>query len=212
MGLLSTEGLNEVYNRCHVGLCLSSSNPSCNAFDMMSAGLPSVDLYRENNFFDVPAGGVLLAHQTPESLAEAILTLISNPEKLVKMSDFGIAYMKSKSVKSEKKEFLSAIHNILSEKEHEFDVNEVLRHRYTAQPVVAAAYRTPLVLRHIKSQLDKYTGTGADPISEVDEPYSGQKEDFVTSMSPFSSYSKLPGTGVTSTVRRVINRLFSSVR
>jgi glycosyltransferase involved in cell wall biosynthesis len=212
MGLLSTEGLNEVYNRCHVGLCLSSSNPSCNAFDMMSAGLPSVDLYRENNLFDVPAGGVLLAHQTPESLAEAILTLISNPEKLVKMSDFGIAYMKSKSAKSEKKEFLSAIHDILSGKEHEFDVAEVLRHRYTAQPVVAAAYRTPLVLRHIKSQLDRYTGTGADPISEVDEPYSGQKEDFVTSMSPFSSYSKLPGTGVASTVKRVINRLFSSVR
>ena len=212
MGLLSTEGLNEVYNSCHVGLCLSSSNPSCNAFDMMSAGLPSVDLYRENNLFDVPGGGVLLAHQTPESLAEAILSLISNPEKLVDMSDFGIAHMKTKSVESEKKEFLSAIGDILAGKEHTFDVAEVLRHRYTAQPVVAAAYRTSLVHRHIKSQLNKYNGLGADPIAEVNELYSGQKEDFVTSMSPFSSYSKSPGTSVASRIKRAINRILSSVR
>ena len=212
MGLLSTEGLNDVYNSCHLGLCLSSSNPSCNAFDMMSAGLPSVDLYRENNLFDVPAGGVMLAHQTPESLAEAMLSLISNPEKLVDMSDFGIAHMKSRSVEREKKEFLSAIRNILAEQEHTFDVAEVLRHRYTAEPVVAAAYRNSLVHRHIKNQSNKYTSLDADPTAEVDQLYSGQKEDFVTSMSPFSSYSKSPGTSVASRIKRAINRILSSVR
>jgi len=212
MGLLSTEGLNEVYNRCHVGLCLSSSNPSCNAFDMMSAGLPSVDLYRENNLFDVPAGGVLLAHQTPESLAEAILSLISNPVKLVEMSDFGTAHMKSKSVESEKKEFLSAIRDILSGKEHTFDVTEVLRHRYVVQPIVAAAYRTPLVNRHIKSQLHKYISLSHDAIADVEEPCPDQKEDFVTSMSSFSSHSKVPATNVASRIRRAISRIFGSVQ
>ncbi len=212
MGLLNTEQLNEVYNRCHVGLCLSSSNPSCNAFDMMAAGLPSVDLYRDNNLFDVPAGGVLLAHQTPESLAEAVLSLVSNPEKLVEMSDFGVSHMEKKSVDSEGREFLLAIESILSGREPNFDAAEVLHHRYSAQPIVAPAYRTTLVSRHIKSQFNRYLGLSPSAVSDEEKPYQAQKEDFVNSISPFTSYSDVSSNDLTLKIKRVINRFFRGAR
>lgn len=153
MGMLTIEGLNALYNKCHVGLCLSSSNPSCNAFDMMAAGLPSVDLYRENNLFDIPSGGVLLAHQTPESIAEAILYLISNPEILLNMSDFGIDFMKSRSSINEVKEFISIVDNIIAEKISNFDVKKILQQRFSGQAVIAAAYSNTSVIQHIHSQL-----------------------------------------------------------
>ena len=207
VGLLSTEELNDVYNRCHVGFCLSSSNPSCNAFDMMAAGLPSVDLYRENNLFDIPSDGVLLAHQTPESLAEAILYLISNPEILVKMSDFGVDFMKSRSAINETSEFLTAIDSILSEKPNTFDITEVLQQRFTGQAVIAAAYRNSSVIQHIHSQVNKY-------INLINEPAVGGKNnslfkshDFVTTINPASVYPSLINISFKSRLKRLIKRV-----
>ena len=155
VGLLSKEKLNDLYNRCHIGFCLSSSNPSCNLFDMMAAGLPSVDLYRENNLFDIPSGGVLLAHQTPESLAEAILYLISNTETHLKMSDFGMNFMKSRSTTIEINEFLAAINSILSGKPNSFNITELVRQRYTDPAVIAGVYKNHSVGQHVCSQLNK---------------------------------------------------------
>lgn len=207
VGLLSTEGLNDLYNRCHVGFCLSSSNPSCNAFDMMAAGLPSVDLYRENNLFDIPSGGVLLAHQTPESLAEAILYLMSNPETLLEMSDFGLDFMKSRSAVNETNEFLSAIDNILAAKPSSFDVTEVVQQRFTGQAVIAAAYRNSLVFQHVHSQLNKYINLTNEPAVSDKAESAFKSHNFVTTVNRTSVYPALINTSPKSRLKRFIKRV-----
>lgn len=205
-GLLSTDGLNDLYNQCHVGLCLSSSNPSCNAFDMMAAGLPSVDLYRENNLFDIPSDGVLLAHQTPESIAEAILYLISNPEALLKMSSFGVEFMKSRSTINEASEFLVAIDSILSENFNKFDIQEILQQRFTGRAVIAAAYINSSVAQHVRSQFNKC-------INLTDESTFNDKTEsvitshsLVTTLSRASGYPALIDMSLLSKLKRLIKR------
>ncbi len=92
--IIPIEACNKLYNRCKVGLCLSASNPSRIPFEMMAAGLPVVEMYKENNVYDLPEGGVLLADTTPEAIASAIVHLLDHPEIAQKMSEFGVQYMK----------------------------------------------------------------------------------------------------------------------
>ena len=92
--IIPIEDCNKLYNKCKVGVCMSASNPSRIPFEMMAAGLPVVELYRENNLYDLPDEGVLLAEPTPESIASAIIYLIDNPTECEKMSAFGQKYMK----------------------------------------------------------------------------------------------------------------------
>lgn len=161
VGLLNLEGLNELYNNCHVGLCLSSSNPSCNPFDMMAAGLPSVELYRENNLYDLPEESVLLAHQTPESIAEALVYLLNNPEQRRKMSEFGVNFMCSRSAKEEVNQFLSIINEIdLGGTGNQISLDN-LPQKYTASAVVAAACQNQAVQGHVKAQFNTFKSTEA---------------------------------------------------
>ncbi|TKF25892.1 glycosyltransferase family 4 protein [Vibrio kanaloae] len=112
LGILSSKELNEVYNDTTVGFCISSSNPSCNAFDMMAAGLPCVELYRENNLYDMPTEGVLLAHQSSLSMASAIIKIIDDEELRQKMSDFGINYMRQRDKDFEVGKFLEYVNDM----------------------------------------------------------------------------------------------------
>ena len=91
--IISIEECNKLFNRCKVGICLSASNPSRIPFEMMAAGLPVVEMYRENNLFDLPDGGVLLSEPTPEAIASSIVYLLDNPDECKKMSEYGIKYM-----------------------------------------------------------------------------------------------------------------------
>ena len=52
LGIIPITKCNELYNKCKVGLCMSASNPSRIPFEMMAAGLPVVELYKENNIYD----------------------------------------------------------------------------------------------------------------------------------------------------------------
>jgi O-antigen biosynthesis protein len=141
LGNLTIQELNRVYNECCVGLSLSSTNPSCNPFDMMAAGLPSVDLYRQNNLFDTPSKGVLLALQTPESVAEAILHLLNNPKELLKRSEFGIKFMKSRPQEREVKSFLAAVDAIMRGQGHGGSRAVITSLFYDNPPVVAKVDR-----------------------------------------------------------------------
>lgn len=78
LNIISIEKCNELYNRCKVGVCMSASNPSRIPFEMMAAGLPVVEMYKENNIYDMPDGGVLLARTTPEAIASAIIYLVDH--------------------------------------------------------------------------------------------------------------------------------------
>ncbi len=92
--IIPVEECNKLYNKCKVGICLSASNPSRIPFEMMAAGLPVVELYKENNLYDLPDGGVLLSDTTPEAIASSVIHLLDNLEEAKKMSEFGINYMK----------------------------------------------------------------------------------------------------------------------
>lgn len=134
MGILPLDKCNELYNRCSVGLCISSSNPSRIPFEMMAAGLPVVDLYMENNLYDMPEGGVLLAHYTPESIAEALLKVLDNPDQQEAMSKCGINYMKDKGLQSGYAQFYDAVENLLNERTGELHEYAKL---YKSNPIVA---------------------------------------------------------------------------
>ena len=94
LGIIPIEECNELYNRCEVGLCMSASNPSRIPFEMMATGLPVVELHRENNLYDFPNEGCLLAEPTPEAVANAILTILRDKKLQEKMSKAGQKYMK----------------------------------------------------------------------------------------------------------------------
>lgn len=142
LGLVSVEECNELYNRCQVGLCISSSNPSRIPFEMMAAGLPVVDIHRENNLFDMPEDGVLLADQRPEAIARAIMSLLDNAEKREAMSRFGVEYMRPRTLEHGYAQFVAAVELVLADRGHEFRArNRALDPIYRIPPVHTAPPR-----------------------------------------------------------------------
>lgn len=111
--IINLKKCNELYNKCKVGLCISSSNPSRIPFEMMASGLPVVDLYRENNLYDMPSEGVTLADSTPESIANEIIYLLDNPKIADKKRKYGIKYMKDYDLQYGFEVFYQQVKNIL---------------------------------------------------------------------------------------------------
>ena len=117
LGIIPLEKCNALYNKCEVGLCISSSNPSRIPFEMMAAGLPVVDLYMENNFFDMPNEGVRLAHTTPESIAQALIEILDHPETAAEMSEAGKRYMADKDLEHGFEQFYAAVSDMAARRE-----------------------------------------------------------------------------------------------
>ena len=117
LGIIPLEKCNALYNKCEVGLCISSSNPSRIPFEMMAAGLPVVDLYMENNFFDMPNEGVRLAHTTPESIAQALIEILDHKETAAEMSEAGKRYMADKDLEHGFEQFYAAVSDMAARRE-----------------------------------------------------------------------------------------------
>lgn len=137
LGLLKLQDCNLLYNRCALGLCLSSSNPSRIPFEMMAAGLPVVEFWRENNLYDLPPAAVSLSDQTPESLAENILRLLAEPEERGRMSQAGVAFMAGRSLQSETDQFRIVVEAILRGQSPKLEGCPRL---YDRPPIVAGSY------------------------------------------------------------------------
>lgn len=120
LNIIPLKECNKLYNRCKVGICMSASNPSRIPFEMMAAGLPVVELYKENNLYDLPDEGVILARPTPEAIASAIIHLLDNPEEREKMSKFGINYMKDYPLEKGFEQFLKAVDDMLNTQYNSF--------------------------------------------------------------------------------------------
>lgn len=114
LNIIPLQKCNELYNKCKVGVCMSASNPSRIPFEMMAAGLPVVELYKENNIYDMPDGGVLLSEPTPEAIASSIAYLLDNEEEAKKLSDFGKEYMKDFPLEKGFKQFLKAVDEMIN--------------------------------------------------------------------------------------------------
>lgn len=130
--IMKIDKCNELYNKCSVGLCISSSNPSRIPFEMMAAGLPVVDLYRENNFYDIPEDGVLLADSTPEALATAIIKILDDEKLQEKMGKAGMKFMKDYPLEKGFEEFGKFVDDLLNDK---LDANEKHNRIYN-KPIV----------------------------------------------------------------------------
>lgn len=117
LGIIPLEKCNALYNQCEVGLCISSSNPSRIPFEMMAAGLPVVDLYMENNFYDMPNEGVRLAHTTPESIAQALIEILDHKETAAEMSEAGKRYMADKDLEHGFEQFYAAVSDMAARRE-----------------------------------------------------------------------------------------------
>lgn len=117
--IISLEECNKLYNKCKVGLCISSSNPSRIPFEMMAAGLPVVDLYRENNLYDMPDEGVTLAYSNPQSIATTILNLLDDEKLAKEKSNYGIKYMQKYDINEGYKAFGDTVDRI-------FDGNDII--------------------------------------------------------------------------------------
>ena len=113
LNIIPLKECNELYNKCKVGVCMSASNPSRIPFEMMAAGLPVVELYKENNIYDMPDGGIILAEPTPEAIASAIAYVIDNPKVAKEMSDFGKEFMKDYPLEKGFEQFLQAVNDML---------------------------------------------------------------------------------------------------
>lgn len=135
LGIIPLEKCNALYNKCEVGLCISSSNPSRIPFEMMAAGLPVVDLYMENNFYDMPNEGVRLANTTPESIAQALIEILDHPETAAEMSEAGKRYMADKDLEHGFEQFYAAVSDMAARREPAEPA--VYDRSYTRPPVSA---------------------------------------------------------------------------
>ncbi len=111
--IISEQRCAELYNSCSVGLCISSSNPSRIPFEMMGCGLPVVDVYRDNNLFDMPDDAVLLAEPNSEAIASALMYILSNEDVAKKMSIAGISFMENKDNQTAYKQFINIVDDVI---------------------------------------------------------------------------------------------------
>ncbi len=139
LGILPPHGLNDLYNSCVVGLCISSSNPSRIPFEMMGCGLPVVDVYRSNNLHDYSdKDGVLLAHQTPESLAKAMMAILEDPALANRLSKGGLQFSIDRSLEIETSQFVAYVERVHSGAAP--DIRTDAMPRYRRAPIIADAY------------------------------------------------------------------------
>ena len=106
--------LNEIYCSSLVGLCVSLTNPSRVPFEMMAAGCVPVDVYRYNNLFDYKSNTALLAYQEPESIAEAIITLLSDKRLLNLHSKNCLEFARNRKLNWETETLVNVISEVVN--------------------------------------------------------------------------------------------------
>ncbi len=155
LGIARPEVLAQLYNSCMVGLCISASNPSRIPFEMVACGLPVVDIFRANNLHDYDErSGILLAHQTPESLAAAVLSVVTNEDFGARMSQAGRKFSEGRSLDKETGEFVKSIGRVLNGEIPK--LREDFAPSYLGRPFIAEAYDKSRAIQFCKSEARKF--------------------------------------------------------
>lgn len=113
LGVLPVNRLNQLYNECAAGLCISLSNPSRIPFEMMASGLCVVDIDAENNQYDYPEHGITLCALEEEKIAEALIALVNSEEKRRETARIGSEFMKGRTLEMENSQFLEIVRKML---------------------------------------------------------------------------------------------------
>jgi HAD superfamily hydrolase (TIGR01549 family) len=136
LGLIrDLDQLNELYNRCKVGLCISMTNPSRIPFELMAAGTVPVDVYRYNTLFDYEDDTAALAYQSPESLAAAMIELLTSDEAYQSRRQRCLEFITNRPLGWETDVMVNAVLARISGVEVEPTASTQL---YTAPPIIAA--------------------------------------------------------------------------
>lgn len=139
LGTVTPKKCNELYNKCSVGVCMSASNPSRIPFEMMAAGLPVVELYKENNLYDLPDDACMLAVPTPAAIATAIIKLLDDNKLREKMGKAGRKFMADRPLEKGYQQFLKFIDDEFANKKH--DTSKIVK-VYKNPPVAASKEAT----------------------------------------------------------------------
>jgi O-antigen biosynthesis protein len=134
--------LNALYNRCAVGLCMSMSNPSRIPFEMMACGTVPVDVYRYNNLFDYMPGTAVLAYQSANSVAHAIIQLLGNKTLLAQHRRRCVEFTAGRSAQWEADVVVNSVFQALS---GQIPQRIHVDASYVDEPVIAPSERTPSV-------------------------------------------------------------------
>ncbi|MGY2051577.1 rhamnosyltransferase WsaF family glycosyltransferase [Methylobacterium sp. JK268] len=149
--ILDLKEINLLYNRCSVGLCLSLTNPSRIPFEMMAAGCIPVDLYRYNNLFDYEDGTALLAYQSAESLAHALLTALNTDEAAMTARRETCARVASRRTTAWESDVVA--NAVLAQIENRTLPVETATPSYRGRPLVDRANDRPQVWRWCEHQM-----------------------------------------------------------
>ncbi|MFQ5493120.1 MAG: HAD family hydrolase [Candidatus Dojkabacteria bacterium] len=137
-GLLPMGQLAKMYNTCKVGVSFSSSNPSRIPFEMMASGLPVVELYRDNNLYDLSDKGTVLASPDPMAFASAIVDIVHSEHKWARLHTGGLEFMKKMSIDDSVGEFMKILDKALQGKRFTKSLNSKIYNSDTveADPVI----------------------------------------------------------------------------
>lgn len=157
LGIVSPKKLNELYNKCKIGISMSSSNPSRIPFEMMASGLPVIELYRENNLYDLPDDCTILSESTPESLAGSILELFDDENKRIKMSNMALKFMKKYPLEKGYEEFLTSFNDLLNNKISKNKIEKIYKKEKYKKEKISNNYKYEIIFSedsNIKKILD----------------------------------------------------------
>lgn len=146
--------LNDLYNRCLVGFCPSTSNPSRIPYEMMAAGCIPVDLFRYNNLLDYRDGTACLAYQSPQSVAAAIEAIASDQAAAAERREACIQFASSRTEAWETDVTCNHILSAMSGRD--LMLGEVaLPTAYAEKPFLAADDRTGAIRRFCDAQREQ---------------------------------------------------------
>jgi len=83
----------------------------------------------------MPDGAILLADQTPESLAAAMMALLDDESRRQEMSQNAVTYMKDRTLEYSDRQFLEAVQHMLADDYRSF---ELVQPMYTKSPFQSA--------------------------------------------------------------------------
>lgn len=115
-GTLKPEELGELYRAADLGLCFSTTNYSIVPQEMMACGLPVVEIDVESTRAIYPEGVVTFCGPQPHEIADAIGSLLRDPDRRRRQAEAAIAWVSSFSWERSARMVEAALCDHLSER------------------------------------------------------------------------------------------------